>query len=338
MSRSTLDAIDAARGLDELYPILDAERYTAGWHKKRRSLWPQPRSEYRPLHWRYAEAAQAMDRAGTWMSTEEAERRNLLMFNPVGDNDYDTVRTIVAAYQMIKPGERARAHRHTANAMRLVLDGEDGVFTVVDGQAIAMRPGDLLLTPNWCWHSHFNQGRAAAYWVDVLDVPLVHRLEPMFMEEFPSVHQEIEGAPDPDHCQLVFTKESALSRLADLAAEVGGAKRLRLDTQAQIPTLTISYLQLPAGAALREGRSTASRIFVVVSGEGRARLDDLAISWSRGDVFCLPSWRLFEIASTTDALLLDVSDAATLEKLGFLRKEDAADPPALLGAPATADH
>lgn len=29
-----------------------------------------------------------------------------MRFNPVGDNDYATVRTLVAAYQMIKPGER----------------------------------------------------------------------------------------------------------------------------------------------------------------------------------------------------------------------------------------
>lgn len=55
-----------------------------------------------------------------------------MLFNPVGDNDYDTVRTLVVAFQMIKPGEYARPHRFP-NAMRLILDAGPGCYTVVDG-------------------------------------------------------------------------------------------------------------------------------------------------------------------------------------------------------------
>ena len=162
MSDNAMTAIGAARNLDDLYKVFNENRLNAGWHKKRRSLWPHPCTKFQPLHWKYAEAAHAMDRAGEWMNTEDAERRNLLMFNPVDDNDYDTVRTMVTAYQMIKPGEYARTHRHTANAMRLILDAEPGVFTVVNGLKIPMRAGDFLLTPNWYWHSHYNEGLANA--------------------------------------------------------------------------------------------------------------------------------------------------------------------------------
>ena len=86
------------------------------------------------------------------------------------------MRTLVAAYQMIMPGEWARSHRHTPNALRLILDAEPGTYTEVDGVKIAMEPGDVLLTPNWSSHGHGNDSRACAYWLDFLDVPLVQLL------------------------------------------------------------------------------------------------------------------------------------------------------------------
>ena len=321
-------AIDAARNLQDLYQIFANDHLTAGWHKKRRSLWGEPRTKYRPLHWRYANAALALDRAGEWMSTEDAERRNLLMFNPVDDNDYDTVRTIVAAYQMIKPGEYAKTHRHSPNAMRLILDAEPDVYTVVNGVKLPMRPGDFQLTPNWFWHSHYNEGQANAYWIDFLDVPLVHRLEPMFAEESPAIHQTVEAEADPNTCALVFTRARVLAEMGSQRTLAGGGKRLLLQTQQHIPTLSVSYLQLPKGASTGAGRTTASRIFAVTSGEGRARLGDTSVDWVRGDVFCLPSWHSYEITVGTDSLILEVSDEPTLRMLGFFREE----PPTLPGA------
>ena len=94
------------------------------------------------------------------------------MQNPAGGS-YATSRTIVAAYQMIMPGEKARSHRHTPNALRLIIDAEPGAYTIVNGERLSMMPGDVVLTPNWCWHGHGNDSRACAYWLDVLDVPLV---------------------------------------------------------------------------------------------------------------------------------------------------------------------
>jgi gentisate 1,2-dioxygenase len=86
---------------------------------------------------------------------------------------------------MIMPGEKARSHRHTPNALRLIVDAEPGAYTIVNGERLSMMPGDVVLTPNWCWHGHGNDSRSNAYWLDVLDVPLVHLLEPMFFEPHP---------------------------------------------------------------------------------------------------------------------------------------------------------
>src|SRR5690606_28203184 len=47
-----------------------------------------------------------------------------------------------------------------------------GAETVVDGKACPMEFGDLILTPNWCWHEHHHYGTEPVLWLDALDVPL----------------------------------------------------------------------------------------------------------------------------------------------------------------------
>lgn len=315
---STHDLL-AASDLDGLYPVLDANRMTAGWHKKRASLWNEPRTEYVPLHWRYEVGALALDQAGRWMDTEMAERRNLLLFNPVGDNDYDTVRTLVAAYQMVKPGEHARAHRHSPNALRIVLDAGPGCYTVVDGVKLPMATGDLLLTPGNGWHSHFNEGDANAYWVDVLDVPLVHRLEPMFVEHLPGGTQAVTSSPARH--PYYFPRPSVLGKL-DAVAPERGVRQLRLDTASSIKTVAITYHQFAAGACEQQKANTASRIVCVLGGRGTAVIAGRAFEFSRGDVLAVPSWKAYSFEARESTLLVEVSDEPVLRMLGFYREQD----------------
>ena len=72
------------------------------------------------------------------------------------------------------PREDAPVHRHTQHAFRFVVEGE-GVWTVVDGDPVAMRRGDFLLTPGWRFHGHHNQSDAPMAWLDGLDIPFVHQ-------------------------------------------------------------------------------------------------------------------------------------------------------------------
>lgn len=46
------DDMHRARSLDDLYGDLAANRFTAGWYKKWPSLYPEPRADYTPQHWR----------------------------------------------------------------------------------------------------------------------------------------------------------------------------------------------------------------------------------------------------------------------------------------------
>ena len=313
---AAIERIEATRNLDEIYPILASLRATPGWHKKRASLWKEPRTEFQPLHWSYEVCRKALDQAGQWIGTDLAERRNFLLFNPVGDNDYDTVRTIVSAYQMIKPGEYARAHRHSANAMRLILDAEPGCFTVVDGARLPMQSGDFLLTPGGCWHSHYNEGTNNAYWIDFLDVPLVHLLEPMFCDELPGGHQPVTAELTAHDWYFPAAKTRPQLHAQPVR---DGYQRLVLDTKA-IHTMEISYLALAADAQAHFRRNTASRIFAVTQGSGRGRIGGRDINWQRGDVMAVPSWVDYSLAAYESAEILEVSDRPVLDKLGFYRE------------------
>src|SRR6202165_5138652 len=218
---------DLARSgpLEELYGKLDKVGMGAGWNKPTPSLWAVPRKSLVPAHWAYEQARGALDAAGRLINTALAERRNLILVNPAEGNTYGTTRTLVAAYQMIMPGEWARVHRHTPNALRLILDAEPGTYTEVDGVNIAMEPGDVLLTPNWSTHGHGNDSKACAYWLVFLEAPLVQLLEPMFFEPMEEEgHEAFESAPaaPTTESSLLFTLKDTLKRLDAAPADPTG--------------------------------------------------------------------------------------------------------------------
>ena len=84
------------------------------------------------------------------------ERRALQLFNPGLDGRWATTNNLIAAVQVLLPGEVARAHRHTPTAIRFIIEGT-GAYTAVDGERVYMEPGDLILTPSWSWHDHGNE-------------------------------------------------------------------------------------------------------------------------------------------------------------------------------------
>ena len=137
---------DAAANMQELYDLLSQCGIENGWNKPEPSLWPLPRKDFLPAHWSYGIGKAALNAAGRFVDTELAERRNLILANPVAGNKYPTVKTLVAAYQMVKSGEKARSHRHTANALRLVLDTGENAFTIVGGKKIPMPEPALCRT------------------------------------------------------------------------------------------------------------------------------------------------------------------------------------------------
>jgi gentisate 1,2-dioxygenase len=310
--------------LEELYGKLGHISIGPGWAKATPSLWPAPKKTFAPAHWKYEQARGALDAAGRLINTELAERRNLILFNPAAENGYGTVRTLVAAYQMIMPGEWARAHRHTPNALRLILDAEPGTYTEVDGVKIAMEPGDVLLTPNWSSHGHGNDSRACAYWLDFLDVPLVQLLEPMFFEPAEGETEEaVNGAPPTKDSPFVFTLADTLKRLDAAAANPSGPFGTHVELGGPaMDTIGLHMMRLTPRTRTATHQTTANNIYAIVKGHGATTIDGERFEWSRGDVIAAPAWRPHFHEASEDALMFRVTDEPVMQRLGFLRIEE----------------
>lgn len=318
--KQTAPDFDSVTSLEQLYERLASTAMGAGWNKPTPSLWSEPRKTFVPMHWSYGAAKPALDVAGRLIDTTLAERRNLILANPIECNTYGTSRTLVAAYQMVLGGERARTHRHSPNALRLIVDTQQGAFTIVDGVRVPMSPGDVVLTPAWSWHGHANESEAPAYWIDFLDAPLVQLLEPMFFEQHPdgfeTATETVEQSP------MLYRWVDVEPALAKAPADPRYGRRVNLDAGTQLSTIALTMLGLDAGTTTTPLRTTANVIYAVVSGEGTSEIDGSRFTWSRGDVFVAPAWRPHTHRADEDAVLLRVSDEPLQAKLGLLREEE----------------
>ena len=306
----------AAADLATLHGLLDRVQMKNGWAKPVPSFYPEPKQTFVPAHWRYRDARAALHKAGSLVATEWAERRNLIMANPIPGNDYPTVRTLVGAYQMVQAGETARSHRHTPNAMRVVLEAAPHTYTIVAGKKIPMAPGDVLLTPNWFYHGHSNESDEEAYWADFLDSPLVHLLGPMFFEGHPG---ELEPAQEiATASPLRFAFAEYKPRLLNQAEQAAGVRTLLLGPSS-LPTFDRVAVSIAKGATWTVPRSTVNAIFIVVEGEGTSNAGGAHFTWQRGDMIALPSWYDHQHKAASDAVLMRVSDEPLLRKLDWVR-------------------
>lgn len=318
-----IDALRDAGNLESLYAALDPLDMTPGWiERKQPILWPEPKSPFRPMHWRYDSCRAALDAAGRLINTELAERRNLVLRNPVEGNEIATTKTLVNAYQMILPGEEARTHRHAPHALRVIIESE-GSFSVVDGEKHPMETGDIVLTPGWSWHGHGHDGDRPAYWLDGLDVPLNHLLEPMFLEDHPDGFAPVERVT-PDSA-FRFTWESIQKRTEAAAADPEGffGRRIRLEAD-QMPTIGIHVERLEAGQKTRRYRHTANVSFSPMMGAGTSRIGDETFDWGRGDTFVAPTWNWIEHEAEEDTIMFSMTDEYLMRFANYYRFEAAA--------------
>lgn len=318
-----IGALRGAGTLEALYAALDPLDMTPGWiDRERPILRPGPDTAFRPMHWKYDECKAALDAAGRLIGTELAERRNLILRNPVEGNDIATARTLVNAYQMILPGERARTHRHAPHALRVIIDGE-GSYSVVNGEKHPMETGDIVLTPGWCWHGHGHDGDRPAYWLDGLDVPLTDLLEPMFFENHPDGFAEVEQVtPDSPYR---FTRDAIQRRLdaAEPDPEGRHGPRVRLEAE-EMPTIGIHVERLESGLATRPFRHAANVVYSPMAGSGVSRIGDRTVAWSRGDAFVAPIWNRIEHRAEEDSALFSMTDEFLMRFGGYYRLEDLA--------------
>jgi gentisate 1,2-dioxygenase len=107
-----------------------------------------------------------------------------------------------AGLQLVMPNEVAPAHRHTAFAMRFIIEGSGG-FTAVHGRRIQMQRGDVILTPTWNWHDHGKDGSGPMIWLDGLDLPNFVHFPVHFVEHYAQPRYPAE-AVDTSDSPIVF--------------------------------------------------------------------------------------------------------------------------------------
>src|SRR5271166_4717192 len=233
-----------------------------------------------------------------------------------------------ANIQIVMPGEIARAHRHSAAALRLIIEGRGG-YTVVNGERVPMYPGDLVLTPNWSWHDHANDTDMPMIWLDGLDTPLVRMLEAGFYEEYHEERQDFGAAVNASQWHYPMSEmRAALQQLAvvnngDTGEGIILEYKNRRTLGPVMPTIACHMQLLPPGEKTRARRRVCCTNYHVVEGAGYSMVGEERLDWEDKDVFTVPTWTFCEHVNSGDrpAFLFSFSDAPVMKALSLYRDE-----------------
>ncbi len=346
--------------LAELYAAMGTANIQALWTQAADLMPGQPAPRAVPWLWRWETVlALAADAGEAVPIGRGGERRALALANPgLGGAPFATG-TLWGAMQYLNARESAPAHRHSAAAIRFVIQGH-GVWTTVDGEACPMSPGDLVLTPSMTWHEHHSGADEPMVWFDGLDLPLVNALDASFFEPAgPDYFDTAQTAPAQARSTalyghpgllpadappagrhsplLVYRWEHTERALAEMAAATGtGSAELRFTDPVSgrdaLATMRCAMRRLAPGVRTPTTRAVGSSLIVVFSGHGRSVIDGVSFGWGPGDTLAVPSWRAVDHEPATAADLFVLSDAPVIEALRLDRTEVLAEPQAVTGA------
>jgi gentisate 1,2-dioxygenase len=250
------------------------------------------------------------------------ERRVLSLVDPHPrlEAGASTIVNLTAGLQILAPGERARPHRHSMNALRFVLHGT-GATTIVDGKDCPMNEGDLVLTPGWTWHEHTHEGAEPIVWLDVLDAQLHRYLGTDVFEPGPA-----HDVPDASGETYHFPWSDAVAAVTRAPRGRDRTKRVRYRNPKTggpvMLTLDCYIVELEAGVETIPMRTSSHAVCTVMEGSGTSRVGDDEIAWEPKDVFSLPNqnWIVHRAGNETVRLFV-VTDQVVLERLELLTEE-----------------
>ncbi len=284
------------------------------WPSLRGVLPPKiPTRQTKPTHWPYKTIKPLLLKAGELTPIEKAERRVLVLANP--GHGLEKMQASAAMYlgmQLLMPGEWAPSHRHTPNAVRMIVEGE-GAYTTVDGEKCPMSRGDLILTPTGLWHEHGHDGTEPVIWLDVLDLPLVYYMEASYhingdrQTVVPGLgdKQYARGGVVPTHVFERSKKAYPMLRYAWTDAKTALESMAR-DNPAQ-ESIQVTYvnpetgndaenilgfyaLMLRPGQSLRLPARSPAQVFHVIEGAVEAKIVDSIFSLAEADTCCAPGY------------------------------------------------
>ncbi|WP_321927446.1 cupin domain-containing protein [Paraburkholderia guartelaensis] len=83
--------------------------------------------------------------------------------------------TIGASMQLLRPGEKTRAHRHTGSFIYQVAKGSG--YSIINGQRFDWTERDIFCVPSWAFHEHANASSSDdACLFCFNDLPVMHSL------------------------------------------------------------------------------------------------------------------------------------------------------------------
>jgi gentisate 1,2-dioxygenase len=336
--------------LKDLYRGFERELLIPLWTQIGDLMPLHPGSKAAPHLWRWSNLVQLADRAGHLVPVGRGgERRAIALANPsLGGRPFATP-TLWAAIQYLMPGEDAPEHRHTQHAFRFVVEGE-GVWTVVNGDAVAMRRGDFLPQGGWAWHAHHNAATTPMAWIDGLDIPFAYYTESQFFEfgrdrisdaeritpprsrseklwGHPGLRPVSQPEPTTTSPLLAYRWRDTDRALAEqLELEAGGhpgtvepghaAVRFVNPTTARdvVPTMRTEMHRVAGGTATAARREVGSSVYQVFDGTGTVTVGGSTWTVRRGDMFVVPSWEPMTVASTATP---DDSESGALDLFRF---------------------
>ena len=281
-----------------------------------------------PFMWNFADDIEPLLRASAELiSMDDSERRSLILVNPGLAPKRASVSTMYTAYRLNDPNEIMPPHKHSPSAIRFGLTGK-GNFTGVAGEDITFGPGDMVLTPNDCWHNHGTMGDEEAINLSVLDLPLVETLSAIHfdhnyteMENGKEIPRKTQTAQYPqDYSRAIYGTGGMVPRWVDHHRGGGLSSPMyvyRWDAMMEIfdrfkdddgdpyEALMVEYTDPTRGEPvfktitffaqmLRPGeitlplRQTASLLVAPFEGSGYSIIDGERFDWNKFDTIAVP--------------------------------------------------
>lgn len=323
----------------------DLERYLAQHHLigaglKREGMAP-PRKGNTAAHWSWDGIHRGLLRSG-----------EIVTVGPDGMTGMRSVVGIEARQfpvhmnaQILMPGERTECHRTMRSETRLVLEAPPEAVFVCEFEAYPMERGDVVISPPWTWHDHWNPGASPALWVDAYDDG--HYRGGSMNEKLPNgaLYQDVTRPPGYGQATLgharrpidspVFPLPPVCYRWRDTKAALDALREAGeghdpydglslmlaspVDNGPTLPTFAWHVQLLAAHEETLAHRHNSTTFYCVFEGEGATLIEDDRLEWHTGDIFAVPAWKWHshENASPDDTILFSVDDWPAMKKLGY---------------------
>lgn len=362
---SNQDRTDDQLGRSRVKDSSDLEAYydelesldTGAFWKVANDLEPwEPKALSAPVLWRSSDLREKVLKAIELVRPEDAGRRVIYLRNPKRTDVSAACGWLFSGLQVMRPGERAGAHKHAASALRFIMEGK-GAYTIVDGHKIALGARDFVITPNGTWHEHgIEEDGEISMWQDGLDIPLTNVLEANFYAVHPDGYQTTDlplndgplshGGPglmpeldkwDKPYSPLMkYAWEPTYEALLNYAKVTDGSPydgvmmRYMNPQNGDDPMLTMgaNIQLLRPSEHTKAHRHTGNIIYQVAKGEGYTIINGQRFDWKEKDIFCVPTWMWHEhanISASDDAVLWSFNDLPTMKKLGFYAEQALAE-------------